>query len=1274
MKKYIRRIIDISKNLFNGIKNKVIEKIVHIKGTIEERNKLFHQKKDARKVILFNNSPITNTKDDAFDFKTKACAIKEAIDNKANIIALIGEYGVGKSSLTKLLYKKYLFSFRKPIFINLWDCVVENERKEDEPTYFTKSFLYQLASKNKKKSTFARYINQRLSNSYGKISFSISTKWSVFFLFLSLFFLILFFCLKNDNCSITLFSNIPIPESYAISEKFIGIINKIISNINKIIGIINIAPYLLFIPISIFAFLGLMNNNVLFSLWDSQGKIKPSDTDYFEIFKEITNHLRPKIPALKRKRLVIIEDLDRSENSKIVKLLLKELYRFVTLMDKKELKQFVFIVSLKSEASLCKDDEKEGLSLYSKIFDYTVWIRPLHFNNVQEIVKPLLINKLGKKKANIIISELDWIMKGEKLTVREIKDRLNETFLLHQSLVNRDDSSCLVSYRKCAAVVYLQRQFPKYYQVIIDNEEGFKKLITDSYYLSKKIDGNYIKNNFIKDADSDAKDREIVEDFIKEFLLMLNTNVIENDYLMYFYNYPKNSYIMNYAEKTVYDYLIHDNYTFDDDSVITSLLGKIINDNKALIIQKAFKELKENNKNLGRIVFHFEQLFLFTYKNNKKELINSYKNLFMKTLNVNISLQCFENIIGFNIPESISKEIIDISIPIIIETNKEHPIGIQKVRSTLFEKYPEKIHLFYALCVSRDEQLPVLITEVIEKINKTDDLFNCLDFTQIQQDRISQYLNDILKFDFSDKENSELLVRKLKEIPGISSAENIQETLIILLKKNRIFDVELFNILYKNYTTENNKNLIDYIQSIDYSKLVDDTLKKIDDLIANEINDIKLIELLESKNYFKSSIYSRLKLNDFETLNFDNEYLSENIIELATVINQKEPELFLKLRMIWITNDKVGQIPDLFDVPFAFVSENELDILNSEDIYYAIDFSRIDDEKIEMLANYCNNKKYNSENLYKFFKSVLFRDDNEENRISEKNKIEKLFSLIDFDVCKFDSLNDNQQEEILHNISSILELDDLENALGFITTIKHHLESVTLKIHEMLNNDDSLFDKYIEICNEIGKSSEEVINFISVHEIKCALSKEITDKLLKKKNYENYILGKSLNDNAYFFNESIPLIHYYNVYCKSDSYYELVKDTDLINKFYDNNIYEKNIFDIEQNEIELDKKRVQPFMKFSQTIKLFELILSKLDANEERKIFIHNIPEFHSYKESELAIDVVLKEPYIQMFNGDEDFVNVFKEKLWENDDNGKSKKGVLKAKFTREYKKLMQI
>lgn len=172
-------------------KNTINTKLTEVKKIILEKELLRIQKKDAKKVIIFNNSPITNSKEDAFDFKTKALAIKKAIDNKANIIALIGDYGAGKSSLIKILYKQYHLIFRRPIFVNLWDCVIEKEKlekpdiddKDDMTTYFTKSFLYQLSSKNKKKSSFSRYINQRLSKNYGKLSFSISTKWSVFFFF-----------------------------------------------------------------------------------------------------------------------------------------------------------------------------------------------------------------------------------------------------------------------------------------------------------------------------------------------------------------------------------------------------------------------------------------------------------------------------------------------------------------------------------------------------------------------------------------------------------------------------------------------------------------------------------------------------------------------------------------------------------------------------------------------------------------------------------------------------------------------------------------------------------------------------------------------------------------------------------------------------------------------------------------------------------------------------------------------------------------------------------
>ena len=280
LKEKIHTRLQILKNIFSENKKKK-----------EEKKLIKQQKKDAKKVILFNNSPISKLKEDAFDFEIKAKAIKQAINNKANIIALIGDYGAGKSSLTKLLYKKYWYSFRKPIYINLWDCITKEERinnsgEQEIPvnslSYFTKSFIYQLSSRNRKGTAFSRYINQRLSNNYGKISFSISTKITIFLLFICLTFVVSYFSFKNQDFILYLDSLF----SPDFKDKLFY----------KIIELLYRSPYLFFLPIAFCGFWALKNNNVLFSLWDSQGKIIPADTDYFEIFKEVTFHLRPRTP------------------------------------------------------------------------------------------------------------------------------------------------------------------------------------------------------------------------------------------------------------------------------------------------------------------------------------------------------------------------------------------------------------------------------------------------------------------------------------------------------------------------------------------------------------------------------------------------------------------------------------------------------------------------------------------------------------------------------------------------------------------------------------------------------------------------------------------------------------------------------------------------------------------------------------------------------------------------------------------------------------------
>lgn len=1223
-------------------------------------NKNIHkeEKKENYEIVLFNNSPIGKPEEDIFDSKIKATAVRDAINEGANTIALIGDYGSGKSSLTKILYDDNKSIFEKPIYINLWDCICKQETKipavdcetvdtnnnQSRINSFTKSFLYQFACGTRNKS-FTKYINQRLSKNYGKISLSTSgwhgTKWLIG---ISLFLILVLYIGLNR-----LGIKIPLGDYEIPNEIF------------------------LFLAIP-FIWITLVKDNFIFSLWDSQGKIEPSDTDTFEIFKEITTKLKSE-----KKYLIIVEDLDRSDDAKIVASLLKELYRFINLLTDEEKKKFIFIVSLKSEESLVSEREedknkegkkekayKAGLSIYSKVFDYTVWIRPIHFENVRHIVKKLLeAQSFNKEKVLFILNQLYWIMQGENLSVREIKDRLNETFLLYSSLSKRDDSKKSVTYRKCAVVVYLQRQYPMIFQELTQEEKKFAGIIKN-YFYGEKTEPNFSSFKF--------SNNEAFSSFQKDFKEMLDNKDLENDYLMYFYNYPSNAHINTFEEKTVYDAIIKNDISFINSDNCSEIIKTAVTERDGQVIKDACKELVEYEHIFGPVVLLSEEIFNIAFNKHKNHAMESIKQLIVNNID-NIDSICF-SVLKICDYETVKEKnqyrdiIIALFCEIIIERFKvvKNSNFINNYRLAIHKYFSNEIGKFTHLYIN--SILPLASISVIQNCKNPRDIFNTLNFALLTSENYKDYFKYLEEVDFS-LEEKQLLLECIKKIPNLSGFEKIGTNIKNLFTKQQIYDDFVFNIIYAKFQETDVKTIIDYVQSVDYQNAGLESLKKIDDLVTSLITDTKLIQLLEKNGLYKSAIYSRLKLDNFETFDFDNDWLSKNICDLANKINDRESDLFQNLRMVLITNGKINKVYTLFDEPFDFVKENELETLNPDDVYYAIDFTRIDSDKIKIIADYCNNKKYTSENLYNFFKAILFRDD-KENRITDKSIMKQLFSLIDFNVCKFNSLNENQQEEIIKNISSILELDECENAIDFIKTVKCHIKSLTAKIHKLLEDDNSLFNRYIEVCNEITKPSDEVISFICEYEIDCGLSKEITDKLLKRKNYGNYIIGKSLKDNSYFFDNSISLVHYYNAYCRSDAYYELVKDTDLINKFYVNNLYDKRIFDIVNNEYELDKKRIQPFMKFSQTIKLFELILSKLDTNEERKDFIRHIPEFHSYNESELAIDIVLKEPYVQMFIDDENFINAFKEKLWEDDDNRKPKKGVLKSKFTKEYKKVL--
>ena len=56
------------KKIIHDIKKSIKEWLYQINIKWEENKNLKQKKKDAKTVILFNNSPISNTKEDVFDF------------------------------------------------------------------------------------------------------------------------------------------------------------------------------------------------------------------------------------------------------------------------------------------------------------------------------------------------------------------------------------------------------------------------------------------------------------------------------------------------------------------------------------------------------------------------------------------------------------------------------------------------------------------------------------------------------------------------------------------------------------------------------------------------------------------------------------------------------------------------------------------------------------------------------------------------------------------------------------------------------------------------------------------------------------------------------------------------------------------------------------------------------------------------------------------------------------------------------------------------------
>ncbi len=193
----------------------------------------------------------------------------------------------------------------------------------------------------------------------------------------------------------------------------------------------------IFILVSaVFAIFGIKDISVAFSHWKMTNTKSPEINDIFDIYRIIANEI---CSSKRKKQLVFIDDLDRIGSKEVVVSFLKELYRFQdSICDKKS--KFVFIVSVMPESNLLMGNQGgENSNVFSKIFDTTLYLKPIHFDDYDSILLQLIKGNDNKKQAleNLIGENIDenlpdtfkWIKRGSNLTLRDLKERLNQAIL-----------------------------------------------------------------------------------------------------------------------------------------------------------------------------------------------------------------------------------------------------------------------------------------------------------------------------------------------------------------------------------------------------------------------------------------------------------------------------------------------------------------------------------------------------------------------------------------------------------------------------------------------------------------------------------------------------------------------------------------------------------------------------------------------------------------------------------------------------------------------------
>lgn len=1173
--------------------------------------KLWNRDVEDKKAILFLNKPISNYDKDIIGVTGYVERIVTAILNGAQMIAIVSDFAGGKSSIIEMLKKriqnkKYKLLGGKGkrkvriMTLNLWS-EIEKDEKEFSTIDLHKKMMFQMMhGMNRKRGSF---IQKRLSGNYGVFRISSSgTKYTVF----GVIFLVV----------------TGIVSAYKYFE-FSKILYKVNQNVAKYIDGIGL-PLLIIFDIILLIVLAF-KSDVIFSI--KAKRDVPIDEN------EIINLYYKYVIYKKRQNYIfVIEDLDRCENVDFVHKFLTELRKYYVPNDNKKYAMVTFIVNIKPESEMRKLTKKPELytDFYTKIFEQIIHINKVNVDNYDVILEqlleeqqPLLENMfICDKNRNVkeFIKEnpgLNWIIYGKTLSIRLVKERLNRCFSIYESLKEKfsyntsNSQQNLIDINKCAVVAYLETE---YSDIMLGlNDKDFEKIV-EKYAVGKINKADEIPLNI----DENKKE------FINDIYVFLKSKYIDNTYRMYFYNYPKESYLFTSTENAVYNAILY-NETITD--TLHKLIGAVERESPD-VFDKAFKKLIDLSIGIRENILDSSILYFYAIRYFSRDFIDMLHHLDYGTENFSWgTLNLIKQMIGYGFPDDIDADgcIIEYCKVWSKECTAEQIILIREMICTDFTK---EIHRYYLLY---GDLHPLITNNEIELINDIDIVlkllaykspnYNITTFRNIHNIVMQQF--EPIKYQDFYKESIQVL--DLNEIWN-----NFLEYMYAVNEMIPELDEKIIPFLIISSEEEKKK----YVKWLFQLSLEVFTERVIGNLMQiNYYDGISLNICDKMYDYGKYSSYLMVMGQYYqEEIEFSDRNIISAFEDNSQELYENYEDMWMDLRTIicksWQT--EMRNYSFLFTNEYPFISLDEMNFVDDVEIICEIlqmyDIPEDSNSEIETVVAFFSKKertRIQIMTIYKYLSTL--------SAITARN----IFYKLDQENIRYSKLSKADKQRTKSMLQTALELGTVKGILKFVTytRIPDRVYDVQLK---------KAYDEEIISEKEFGDCLNS-LKSISDLEFKCILafpeefvfSKVINKKLFEKGKYIKYVLSKILGEQKFeYTEEEYKILKSVYIVIFNGDYSKEVKNIMSRNRTFLTDLYEDNFY----NQIE-DEDTRSYFTVFLQTQECLKDLVQRFDFTYI-VTYLSNILGFENEEASSYFID--LAERYKEIASNQQVYNNTY--------------------------------